>query len=210
MWRFLKRYCASLNKVAHDALSSGIAKLFIRGVDREFEKGSRRVLDALDHALLHWTTELGKNMATVSHRQLELYFQQLIETAINKSLYHRRMGRVPLAWLTLNSVETVYRNARSSHNLDTQNLCARFDMTRGALMMDSGSPEQALDCFLESLRILASEQHARCSRVPVTLRNRWDAKTRFKARRNVISHRVISRQPQSYPHCTTWACATPP
>ena len=145
----------------------------------------KNLFDAFNHALLHWTSEISKNLETTSHRQLELYIQQALEAAINKTLYNRRIGSVGMAQRGLDSVKGIFNSAKSSLNPDTQYICARYLLTKGALHMDEAAYQSSILAHIDALRCLAQEQTTRCTSQLTLLKSMNVSKSKYKIRRNV-------------------------
>jgi hypothetical protein len=132
--------------------------------------GLKRILAALDRALLIWTQDLTTTLPSVSHRQLELYMQTVLRTAMSKALYYQRVEAVEAARTVLKAVETLASVLQESRNLDTIHVCARFAFIKAVIQMDSFSAETSLNSavseetfnsLLDGLRLLAFELQPR-------------------------------------------------
>ncbi len=148
-------------------------------------EGIQRLLAALDHTLLCWTVEISKNQESVAHRQLELYFQQMLETAISKAWYNRRMGAPREAIVMLDSMAEMQAKLQTSRNPDTQHLCARYALTKGALQVDAGDYVAAIGTHLDGLRCLLAEQRYRFKNIIIVHVRKLSQKSVHKMRRNV-------------------------
>lgn len=175
LWRFLKCYCVSINKVLARALCFETEKF------REIQC----LFQALNRALLAWTTEISKNGENVSKRNIELYFQALLETSVNKAWFCNRTRSYEQAHETLDSVYQIYANLRQSKNPDSQHVCAVYLLARGAIFLDNYNYESALKKHLAGLKCLIAELKIRFGQ-GLKLLHTIPSKTLYKMRRNVF------------------------
>ena len=81
-----------------------------------------------------------------------------METAINKSLFHRRTGLINMSHNALDSVDEIYLTAKNSKNPDTIYMAAKFVMTQAALFLEGDLYLRAAEKQLEALELLYREQ----------------------------------------------------
>jgi len=143
------------------------------------------LFQALDHALLNWASDIHKNYT--SHRNLELYFQQLLETAINKSLFYSRSYALLRSSQILDSVKPIYDNLSKSLNANSLYICARFSATQGIIYMEAQGYVESIDYFVEAVRLLSEEFKLRLSKLLVAKRKDWDPQIKYKICRCVFS-----------------------
>lgn len=164
-------------------------------VEAERIAGHKRLLDALDHVLLTWSEEISLNFAEVTHRHMELYFQQVILSALNKAWYYKRIDYVVVAIEVLEPITPLCDQLKSSKNPDTLYLCGRFALTQGALHMDRAPVTTTLkiDRLIEGLDILLSEQKIRLRGMNFIVAEKLRPKYAYRLHRNVSPAELPSR-----------------
>ena len=144
------------------------------------------LLDALDFCLLRWTNTISGHQPEVSHRQYELYFQQLLLTATNKAHYYERTGYLGTAYNVLMSVHGIYSSVKVSINPNTQHICAQYMATIGNIFMDHSAPELAMPYFVDSLKMFHQENRALCRDIKSFELKRMTPKIAYKIQQNVF------------------------
>ena len=79
--RYFKKYVETLNKLMRKDLSTGM--------DEKLQR-SETLFRNIEGILTRWHLLIIGNITEVTHRQMELYYQQVVITAIHKAFYHRR------------------------------------------------------------------------------------------------------------------------
>lgn len=143
------------------------------------------MLSSIDHAIITWTSEITRKKITVTNREYELYFQQILITATNKALFHRRLGSWVVAHEMFDSIKVIYSNAKCSHNPDTQFACARYILTRAVIYADIGSFDRAIEKLIEGLKCLLAEQEIRNKIDLGRKEKKMSKKNLYKCQRNV-------------------------
>ncbi len=152
-------------------------------VATETQCAAKLILDSLDHALLVWTTEIANSGGMARPREIELYFQQVVETAISKAWYYRRMGCPGTTNEMLETVLGMVETLCKSRDPDTQHLCAKYFLTRGALRIDASQYDTAVEMHLRAVKNLDAEQRVRFGSLPYVLSGRSNPKAMYKMRR---------------------------
>ncbi len=192
IWKFLKMYCVSLNKIAFNAVSDGTFRFRNpkpSKTENEYLTGLKQIFASLDHALLHWATEIDKNIEFVNYRNLEAFMQQFLETAMNKSLFDFRKRKFLSAAFSqsiLEAVNGIYDSLKISHHPDTLHLCARFCLAKAVFSMEDSSFVTAINFFTEALKLLSHELEIRFRKSRISKRKQWPPKLRYKLRRCVL------------------------
>lgn len=155
----------------------------------------------MDSALLKWTAGIAADPKAVSKHQMELYFQQLLSSAIVRALYHLKTGREDLSLEELNHHLELYESLKDSTSPDTQQICARFVMAKAGILMENGGAVPAwgkLTLMLQGMRHLFTELKRRLRTAGANLAHTegQDPGQAFKVRRCVpscIKHERRSR-----------------
>lgn len=139
----------------------------------------------MDFALLQWTISISQNESNVSHKQLELYYQNIIMSSINKAWFYRGLGLVQSAERVLESVKELKEKLINSLNPDTLSICARYAIADGALSMDQSLYNNAIDKLIGAIKLLAEEQKLRYRKMNCFQINQLKIKQIYLIRRNV-------------------------
>ena len=129
-------------------------------------------------------------MNAVTHRHLEIYFQQLLTTAINKALFQKRLGALQKSIRILRDINELYHEVKNSQNPDTQHVCARYMLTQGIIFMENGDHslfKYRIKCLLEAVKHLLNELKRRLKGINFISLDKIKSKLAFKIQRNVRS-----------------------
>jgi len=149
--------------------------------------GIRRLFEGINHALLNWATLIYENRPNkISKRQLEQYFQQMIETSIVKSWYYRRLNNMGFALDSLDSCHRIFHELRQSENPDSLYICAKYRLIQGVLLLDTNNYNQAIDKYNEALKLLNKESNIRCCGHAFLHERKFSQKALYKIRRNFL------------------------
>jgi hypothetical protein len=116
----------------------------------------------LDHALKQWAESISTSKTAISHRQLELYFQNIILASINKAIFYQKLSMTAASERVLESVNNLFEQLKKSNNRNTKSICARYLLTKAVLCLDQSITSiQAIDDLLEAIKLLMEEQKGR-------------------------------------------------
>jgi hypothetical protein len=162
-------------------------------VEPDRSAGTKRLLNTLEHTLFKWTRELSQPSFLPSHRHLELYFQQVILTAINKAGHLSRQCQFEGAKECLGSVAQLVGELNHSRKPESLHVSARYQLALAVGMLDRGECNEALERLLEATRILSAEQRLLYRGHVFLLEERLEAREAYCIQRCVRIFFMLSR-----------------
>lgn len=191
LWRLYKRFCVSLNKLALQLISASIISciLFFLGIDGTISLSY--LFNALDHCLLKWSMEINDKKRVISHRQLELYFQQILQVAINKSLFFRRLGKYEAGYTILKSTEKIYWEMNVSLNPKSQQICSQYKTVMGIILFEAGLLDESVLEFMFALKTLRREHMNLCKNFQCLRFENMNPNEAVLIEKNVIIYWII-------------------
>ena len=107
--------------------------------------------------MLNWVQHICKIKIPIRKYELELYFQEILNLAINKAIHFERMNKYQDAIEALNASENLFKEMKKSKSVETLHICSRYVLCFGIIYMESSQIQNAHDKLIEGMECIMHE-----------------------------------------------------